>query len=353
MVAFLREIERRTGRRAMLYGGNRIKEDIGRLSAEDRDYVTGHLLWLCQYGSRPTLPRGFTKAFLWQYTDGVIGPQPRTIPGIKGHVDLNVFTGTRAQLEAVWTAPPRLQSDELSSQSRRADIDGNGIVSEDEQASWSRRGDEDDGTSLPPFLQPTAPSTGGLNVQPQRGVYNLDTEVLQTKLIGLGYHEVGTVDGKWGGKTRGMVTTFMNDRGRPPDGLTTDHGFVNPDARAVVTSEISRAIADGWTRPIAPSRANATEKEIAPKVESVKVSLWGRFTAKIAAGFAAVGLTGSSISSAFQSVQDALYPVRNFFASIPPEVWFILMGVVAGAVWYVTNRTAKASTEDYNTGRLN
>lgn len=343
MVTFLREIERRTGRKALLYGGNRIKEDIGKLGSADRAYVTSHLLWLCQYGSNPKLPNGWSKAFLWQYTDGIVGPQPRTIPGIQGHVDLNVFSGTRDQLEALWLAPRTVQpldTTDFSSVNRRGDddLDGDGVA---------------DNTSLPPFLRADTPAAGGLNVQPQRAGYSLETEMLQTKLHGLGYVEVGELDGRWGGKTRGVITAFMTDRGRSADGLTTERGFVNPDARAVVSSEISRAVADRWTRPIAPSRANATPAEVAPKVESVKVSLWGRFTAKIAAGFAALGLTGSTLSDAFDSVRNALYPIQSFFASWPPSVWFLLMGVTAGAVWYVTNRAARASTKDYNTGRLN
>lgn len=354
MVAFLREIERRTGRKAVLYSGNRIKEDIRKLNASDRDYVCSHRLWLCQYGSKPQLPTGFDRSWLWQYTDGRVGPEPHRVPGITGDVDLNAFNGSREELAASWAGPraaaPQIDTD-LSARRRGTD--------EDTESSETKpaRG-SDDTTELPPFLRASQPQSGGLNVQPEQVAYSLETEMLQTKLIAIGYHEIGvttngTPDGKWGGKTRGAVTAFMNDRGRSPDGLTTDYGFVNPDARAVVTSEISRAVQDRWTRPIAPMRANATEKDIAPTVESVKVSLWGRFSAKVAGAFAAIGITGSTLSNVFQSVQDTFYPVRNFFAHVPPEVWFILMGVVAYAAYYVTNRAAKAATKDYNTGRLN
>lgn len=351
MVAFLREIERRTGRKALLYGGNRIKEDMAKLNAADRAYVASHLLWLCQYGPTPKLPQGFSGMFLWQYTDGVVGPQPRTIPGIQGHVDLNAFSGTRADLEAAWFNPVAANTDtnEWSSQSRRGADDDDGSTPPPVP-----RGADDDTGGLPPFLRASQPSNGGLNVQPQRAAYSLETEMLQTKLIGRGYHEIGEPpDGKWGGKTRGGVTAFMNDRGRSPDGLTTDYGFVSPDARSVVTSELSRAIQEGWSRPIAPDRANATPKDLAPRVETVKISLWGRFSAKIAAGFAALGFGSSSVSNTFSEVRYKLAPVQDFFSSIPTPVWFLLMGIVAVAVWYFTDRAAKAATKDYNTGRLN
>lgn len=353
MVAFLREIERRTGRRATLYGGNRIKEDIGSLSTADRAYVCSHPLWLCQYGSKPQLPQGFTRSFLWQYTDGRVGPQPHGVPGITGEVDLNAYNGTREQFEAAWRGPVQPDTD-LSSQSRRGMTDADQDAQQDaeEDSHKTARGDTD---GLPPFMQPDVqhPQTGGLNVQPDRAVYSLETEMLQTKLVKMDYHEIGDPDGKWGGKTRGAVTAFMNDRGRSPDGLTNDAGFVNPDARAVVTSEISRAVSDGWSRPIAPSRANAQPKEVATKVEAVKVSLWGRFSAKVGAGLAALGLGGSGLSDTFQAVKYKLQPIQDGFNAVPGTVWFMLMLVVAGGVWYFTDRAAKAATKDYNTGRLN
>jgi len=99
MVKFLRLIEQRTGRRATIYSGNRLKENIGRLSAEDRAYVCGHKLWLCQYGPTAHLPDGFDSYFLWQFTDGHAGPQPHVIAGISGNgIDLNRFDGALDEL---------------------------------------------------------------------------------------------------------------------------------------------------------------------------------------------------------------------------------------------------------------
>ncbi len=324
MVQFLRAVESRTGRKATLYSGNRIKETIASLSAADRAYVTSHKLWLCEYGPQPKLPKGYTRSFLWQFTDGHDGPEPHGFPGIQDGADLSAYNGTRDQLTAEWGAAP-------------AAIACGPIPV---------RGSDDAGTTLPlpPFLQPT----GGLNVQPIHAQYSVEVEVLQRELDAMGYHEMGEFDGYWGGKTASAVKAFFVDRGineiaQPGPVLNNAIGLAKADHNA-----------DGspWTRPISPHRANATPKEIAHKVESVRVSLWGQFIAKIAAGFAAVGVTGSTISGAFQSAQDAFAPIHNLFAKIPPEVWFLLMGFVACSVWYVTNRAAQASTKDYNTGRL-
>jgi lysozyme len=41
---------------------------------------------------------------MWQYTDGVLGPEPRTVPGI-GPCDGDRFINDEAALPQFWTAP--------------------------------------------------------------------------------------------------------------------------------------------------------------------------------------------------------------------------------------------------------
>ena len=105
-IEFLHLLEEKIGRKGAIYSGNRLKEAIARLGPEDLAYVTSHRLWLCQYGPRALLPKGFSKYWLWQYTGDGIGSLPHyvpgsTVPGGKG-IDLNVFNGTREELEASW-----------------------------------------------------------------------------------------------------------------------------------------------------------------------------------------------------------------------------------------------------------
>lgn len=181
------------------------------------------------------------------------------------------------------------------------------------------------------------------NIQPDHATYDLDTEILQRKLVKMNYHELGDADGYFGGKTRGAITAFMNDRGQPTDGTFTP----------AVTTEVNKAITEGWSRPIAPARANATAKDVAPKVETVRLTLWQRLGAKVTAGLAAVGFTGSTLSSTFQWVQDKMSGVHNFFSHIPPEIWFLIVGIVALAVWYASSKATESAVKDYNTGRIN
>jgi lysozyme len=102
-VDWLRQIEALTGRKAAIYSGPNLKEDIGDLSQEDQAYVCSHRLWQAQYGPVAHIPHGFSKWWLWQFTGDGVGPSPHSIPGIAGSgIDINTFTGTRDELAASW-----------------------------------------------------------------------------------------------------------------------------------------------------------------------------------------------------------------------------------------------------------
>lgn len=104
-VDFLHRIEAKVGRKAAIYSGNRIKETIGSLGKDERDYLTSHRLWLCQYGPTPRLPIGFTNWWLWQFTGDGIGPKPHSVPGIvagNGGIDINTYGGSPDQLAEEW-----------------------------------------------------------------------------------------------------------------------------------------------------------------------------------------------------------------------------------------------------------
>jgi hypothetical protein len=192
-----------------------------------------------------------------------------------------------------------------------------------------------------------------INVQLPQATHDEGLELLQADLVSLNYHEIGTVDGLWGGKTRGSITAFMNDRGKSPDGLMTDTGWAAPAAGAIVTGEVDKAIAENWSRPIAPARANATAKDIAPQVEAVRQSLWQRFIAKLAGtGAGGVALV-TGVGSQFGSVDAQMSPVKQYFANIPGWAWFSLIALVALAVYLSANKSQNATVKDYNTGKIN
>jgi len=322
-VQFLRLLEQKTGRKGAIYSGNRLKETIHILGSNDRAYLCSHRLWLCQYGPKAVLPAGFPNYWLWQYTGDGIGPGPHGIPGIQGSgIDLNAYDGDRAKLKSEW-APGGLEQpdDQVSSHARQAAAD-------------------DDGSDDVPNPQPVPQ-----NVQPQSAAYSLDVEIVQRKLDRLGYHDVGDMDGKWGGKTKGALTAFLNDRGVDL--------VVNGGPTPEINNVISAALAEGWTRPISDTRANATAKDIAPKIEAVRQSLWQRFLAKITGAGAAGTALVTGVGSQFGSVNDQLSPVKQFFASIPGPVWFGLIALAALAVYLSANKSTNATVAAYNTGKIN
>lgn len=96
---WLEMVEDKTGQTPVLYSGHLIKEKLG----EDSDGFWGkHRLWLAQYASAPKLPDAWSEYFLWQYAADGFGPQPHSIPGIQGEIDLNVFNGDENALKEAW-----------------------------------------------------------------------------------------------------------------------------------------------------------------------------------------------------------------------------------------------------------
>ena len=105
-VSFMKLVEDKTGRSCAIYSGNRLKETIGQLGKDEFQYITSRKLWLCQYGPKAKLPKGFDKYWLWQYTGDGVGSKPHYIDGINcpgnSGIDLNVYNGTFDQLKKEW-----------------------------------------------------------------------------------------------------------------------------------------------------------------------------------------------------------------------------------------------------------
>lgn len=106
-VSFMKMIEDKTGRSCAIYSGNRLKDTISDLSKDEFAYLTSKKLWICQYGPKAVVPKGFGKYWLWQFTGDGIGPLPHYVPGISvpggNGIDINVYLGTQEQLIKEWS----------------------------------------------------------------------------------------------------------------------------------------------------------------------------------------------------------------------------------------------------------
>lgn len=182
-----------------------------------------------------------------------------------------------------------------------------------------------------------------LNVQPQSGVYSAEVELIQSKLDKLGYHEVGSADGKFGGKTVAAIAAFKLDQGLEPDGKV-NKAFIE---------KLNNAIADGWTRPISVERATKTAQDLAPEMPAVKQTLRQKLAAKIGAAFATGGGLLAAAKDHFSDARDYIQPVANFFSDIPPWLYFVVIGGIALGLYWSANNATKNLVDAKRSGKMN
>ncbi len=199
-------------------------------------------------------------------------------------------------------------------------------------------------------VTPAGNEPAPLNVQPERSSYSMEVDLIQRQLIDFKYFEVGDPDGKVGGKFVAGVAAFMTDRGRDPN-----KGRITPELKAELAAAKVEKLPSGqpWSRPIAPTRANATAKDLAPKVESVNQTWYAKLWAYILGiPSAAIGLF-KSVFGDYNDPQSYIYQVKSFFGSIPVEYYaFIAAGIAALILWQAT-KAQNSTVKSYNEGKLN
>jgi len=196
--------------------------------------------------------------------------------------------------------------------------------------------------------EPVTPS-GNINVQPD-SKYSFEAEIVQRDLISLKYFEVGEPNGDAGGKTVAGIAAFMTDRGKDPN-----KGRITPELKAEIAAAKLEKLPDGtpWSRPIAKTRAEATAKDIAPKVESVNQTWYTKLWAYILGVPSAAVALFKSIFGDYNDPTSYIYSVKSFFGAIPSE--YYLFAVAAGAVVILiyAGRAQNATVKAYNEGKIN
>lgn len=198
------------------------------------------------------------------------------------------------------------------------------------------------------------PETAAMNVQPATSDIDATLRGFQADLIALGYFEIGEEDGRIGGKTLGAIRAFYQDRGITeravyPSGVLADH----------IRDAMDDRDANGkpWHRPIAPTRAFATEKELAPKVASIapaqSASMWQKITAWFSGGATLVGGAVKVMPDANDQVSPYWYMLQQFFPSIPQLIFFAIVAAVAIYTVRKINQSNKATVDDYQRGKIN
>jgi hypothetical protein len=181
-----------------------------------------------------------------------------------------------------------------------------------------------------------------LNVQPVSVAPQITVETIQKRLDAVGYHEVGGIDGLWGGKTAAAIAAFKNDR-------AVSGGPVIDKA---LTDALDN-LPPGWTRPISPERANVTAKDIAPAVPAVQQTLWQRLVAKVTGVGALTAATFKGVSDQFSGVKEYVQPVMDFFTDVPGWLWLVGIGGAAFWLYVSANKATNSIVDDKRSGRLN
>jgi len=101
---WLQRIIDKTGRKAILYSGFLIKQQLG--NGQDA-FLAQHRLWLSHYSANPKWPPNWANPWIIQFTGDGVGPDPHNVPGITisgDGIDINHYGGTAAQLAADWAS---------------------------------------------------------------------------------------------------------------------------------------------------------------------------------------------------------------------------------------------------------
>jgi len=89
--SYLQTIKTLTGRNAIIYTG----PYFWQTAMANSGAFSGYPLWIATYGPAPQIPGGWSTYTFWQYTSSA------TLPGVTGAVDMSVFNGTLASLQAL------------------------------------------------------------------------------------------------------------------------------------------------------------------------------------------------------------------------------------------------------------
>lgn len=172
----------------------------------------------------------------------------------------------------------------------------------------------------------------------------VEVEVVQRRLLALGYKEIGKIDGKFGGRTTGAIAAFKADRDVDP---------VNGIIDKALRDELAKAEREKWKRPIAKERKEATEEQVevhAPELENVKTNRFMGFWGAIGAAFtAAVSAIGDNFKEGLTYVTDA----KDYLNLVPGWLWLFLLAGVLAFFYLQARRGAAKITDSYRKGERN
>ncbi len=183
---------------------------------------------------------------------------------------------------------------------------------------------------------------------PEQKLSREEVTQIQKRLDELGYHEVGTIDGKWGTRTTGALSAFQAHDGLPVTGHYDDA------TRAALMSAASREIPKERAEATATDIAEAGSRTV---TEAQQLTLSGRVLKWL--GLGGGGAYGADQvgwldtvriaigKSDFKSVFDALGHAGTWLVD---HWWLVALGLGL-FIALRSNRIVSARVEDHQTGR--
>jgi predicted chitinase len=163
---------------------------------------------------------------------------------------------------------------------------------------------------------------------------------VQAKLWDLGYTEVGSrrpdgnFDGDLGSLTKAAILAFRNDNKLP----LTDK----------IDDELLAALQTAPPRNL--PRTDATPAEVRETVPEVKSNWFTKLWAWMLGGGAAAGAGVTGAGEADPDQNGIFRTLLAYVRDVPPWMWFVLIAIVAVAIWYYSNRTEKHAVAAFKAG---
>lgn len=186
--------------------------------------------------------------------------------------------------------------------------------------------------------------------------------LIQTQLKGMHYYS-GLLDGRWGSKSAGALSSFINDRGGFMSAPTTKKQYDAVEAE--LTAALNKAEEEKFTRPVMQKREIEDPKTvaaIAPEVVPARQSLWT----------AVSGFLGTIVLAIWSTISDWAATIWNFFTAnkdniptsvtdptflnsvfhkVPPPVWLFLAAAVFAFIGVNAWRSVRKINAAVSTGQ--
>lgn len=161
-------------------------------------------------------------------------------------------------------------------------------------------------------------------------------ERVQEQLKGLGYTEVGGVDGKVGTMTATAIRAFRAENGLPAgDGID---------------DELLLALQKAKPRQIAPERSNAPADVVRDKVPEVKANWLSKIGGYIVGIPAAIGALVKPALDNIPVAKTYIDPLTSMAGDVPGWVWLAGVAAIAGALVLVSRHGEAKGVEAFQTG---